>query len=62
MKTITISVKDASRFCWGINEFYPLAKIRIVSQFNDLTELEISYVPTTPRDGIAGYCRGFRDY
>ncbi len=63
IKTIKITVKDPQRFEWGIREFYPDAKIKLVSLLpENFAEYEIIYTKKEYRDGVAGYCKGYRNW
>lgn len=63
MRTIKLTVKDPQRFEWGIREFYPEAKIRLIALLpENYAEYEIVYFKKEQRDGVAGYCKGYRNW
>lgn len=63
IKTIKITVKDPRRFEWGIREFYPEANVKLVALHPDnFADYEIIYTKKEHRDGVAGYCKGYRNW
>ena len=63
IRTITVTVKDPQRFEWGLREFYPHAKVKLVALHSDnFAEYVITYSKNEHRDGVAGYVSGYRNW
>jgi hypothetical protein len=62
MKTIVVKIKDPQRFLWGVREFYPNTRVTLLKQEDLWHEYKLVYNLTGTRDGVAGYCKGYRNW